>query len=94
LSLVVLGNTLGAADKAKEVAFIEIERVLAEGYGNTGVSNNYSNISYHKDEKRCKIKTCRHSYCKTIGAFTTSCTSLLILGSGSGRSSRGGRGGY
>jgi len=87
---VAMGNTLGAADKAKEVAFLLNERVLAEGYGDTG--DNYSNRSYR--EKRCKIKTCRHSYCQTIGAFTDSCTSLLILGSGSGRSSRGGRGGY
>jgi len=90
---IAMGNTLGGADKAKEVTFLQ--RVLAEGYGNSSNSNqNYSNKSYHKDEKRCKIKTCRHSYCKTIGAFTDSCTSLLILGSGSGRSNRGGRGGY
>ena len=85
-----MGGSLGSPDKAKEVAGLQNTQVLAEGYGG-GYGGSYRS---GRREKRCKIKTCRHSYCNTIGAFTDSCTSLLILGSGSGRRSGSGRGGY
>jgi hypothetical protein len=66
-----------------ETSGLDITTGSINVYGTLSWRTTYSALIHSgSSEARCKFYDCRHSWCRTLFAFTQSCSSLMILTSG------------